>query len=207
MKPCARLLLLSAAMLVVGCGSTPPRERYYSMAPVQAAAPGGSATVITRRVVVGPVSVPESINRVELVVRRGEHRLELLELQRWAALPTSEVAHATAQALEAALADPATRVMVDSATIGPAAAQRVVIDVQRFDALLGQSLAFDASWRVLDTKGVLLASGQTRVVEAAKASADSAVNGEAEAVAAAAGRAIGQMARQIATALPAAPRP
>ena len=194
MKPCAPLLLLSAALLVVGCGSA-PRERYYSMAPAQTAGPANPTSAITQRIVVGPVSVPESINRIEIVVRRGEHRLELLELQRWAALPPSEVANATAQALEVALAQPGTRVMVDSAAIGQGPSQRVVIDVQRFDALLGQSLAFDASWRVLDAKGVALASGQTRVVEPA--------SGDAEAIAAAAGRAIAQMARQIAAALPA----
>jgi uncharacterized protein len=205
MKHSAAFLLLSAALLIGGCGSA-PRERYYSMAPAPTAAPAGAASVVTRRVVVGPVSVPESINRVEIVVRRGEHRLELLEMQRWAAPPASEVANATAQALEAALAQPGTRVVVDGATIGPAAAQRVVIDVQRFDAVLGQRLAFEASWRVLDAKGAQLASGQTRVIEPATADASGGLNGEAEAIAAAAGRAVAQMARQIALAMPPLPR-
>lgn len=201
MKPRAPFLLLSAALLA-GCGSA-PRDRYYSMTSAQSAGPAVPTAPITRRVVVGPVSVPEAVHRVEIVVRRGEHRLEVLDHERWAALPSNEIAHATAQTLEAALADPGTRVMVDSATIGPAAAQRVVIDVRRLDAVLGQSLAFDASWRVLDAKGKMLVSGQTRVIEAAVGKADAG----AEAIAAAAGRAVAQMAREIAAALPASTRP
>lgn len=198
MKPLPHLVLPVLALLLAACGSA-PRERLYSMSAAQAAAPAAPPAAITRRVVVGPVSVPEAVNRVEIVVRRGEHRLELLEFDRWAALPPSEIALATAQALEAALADAGTRVVVDAPSIGPPATQRVVIDVQRFDAVLGQSLGFEAAWRVIDARGALQASGQTRVLEPAP--------GGAESLAAAAGRATTQLARQVAATIAAPTRP
>lgn len=169
--------------------------------------PAGLATAIMRRLAVCPVSVPESNNRIEIVVRRGERRLELLDLRRWAALAPSEVTNAGAPALEVALAYPGTRVRVDGATIGTSAAQRVAIDVQHFDVLLGLRLVFDTSWPVLDAKSALLGSSQTRRGEPAMVSADGAVNGEAEAIAAAAGHVIGRMTNQIATERPAPTQP
>lgn len=196
MKPSTLLLMPAIALLLTACGSA-PRERMYSMSAAQGVAPAAPQAAITRRVVIGPVSVPEAVNRVEIVVRRGEHRLELLEFERWAALPPSEIALATAQALEAALADAGTRVAVDAPSIGPPATLRVVIDVQRFDAVLGQSLGFEATWRVIDARGALQASGQTRALEPAP--------GGAEGLAAAAGRATAQLARQVAAAMAAAP--
>ena len=78
-----------------------------------------------------------------------------------------------------------------------------MIDVRRFDAVLGESLAFDASWRVLDAKGKMPVSGQARVIKPAIGKADA----DAEAIAAAAGRAAAQMAREIAAALLASARP
>jgi hypothetical protein len=82
----ATLLLLSACSL----GTSPP-ERFFTLASEAPAAAPASATVAAYLVVVGPVTIPEIVDRPQLVTSAGANRVEIAEQARWAAPLKSEI--------------------------------------------------------------------------------------------------------------------
>ena len=71
-------------VLLAACSSSPPAQ-FYTLTPT--AGSGGESLVpapFVHAIAVGPVSVPEAVNRPQFVVRDGPNRLVVLELQRWA---------------------------------------------------------------------------------------------------------------------------
>ena len=79
--------------LVSGCASAP--SRFYTLSAESAATPSSS----NLSVVVGPVSVPASVDRPEIVVSTGPNQLRLEEFDRWASPLQDEIARAVAENL------------------------------------------------------------------------------------------------------------
>jgi uncharacterized protein len=70
---------LIVAALCAGCGSA-PKERFYTLAPAPGAMPPIAATAQPRTsVAIGPVKVPDALDRPQMVVREGPNRVEILE--------------------------------------------------------------------------------------------------------------------------------
>ena len=120
----ARLLLAGlAGLAVVGCSSAP--SRFYTL---DATATAGGGPAVHRAILVGPVSVPASVDRPELVVQVAPNRVDIDEFNRWAGPLGDSVARVVASNLATLLADP------DVAS-GPLASfvpdYRVTIDVER----------------------------------------------------------------------------
>jgi uncharacterized lipoprotein YmbA len=81
-----RTTALSLAFLLVflgGClGSSPP-SRFYLLSPLSSAEPlPGVRSEMA--IGIGPVVLPEYLNRTQIVTRTGDHRLQLAEFDRWA---------------------------------------------------------------------------------------------------------------------------
>lgn len=182
-------LIISIALIALvasGCSTAP--SRFYTLdstaAPV--AAP---ATRIA--VVVGPVSVPETVDRPEFVVQVASNQVDVEEFNRWAAPLGDGIARAVAGDLSTILGTP-------DVAVGPmanfAAAYRVTIDVQRFDSVQGQSATIDAMWTVHS-----IANGKTR---SGRTVASEPVQGDGfQALAAAHSRALAKVSGDIATAI------
>src|SRR5512135_1083107 len=76
---------LALAVLLCACGSTAP-SRFYTLSPVAVNAPmdrdplpQGGLTVG-----VGPVGIPDYLERPHIVTRNGDNGLDLAEYDRWA---------------------------------------------------------------------------------------------------------------------------
>ncbi|MFN6997893.1 MAG: membrane integrity-associated transporter subunit PqiC, partial [Aquincola tertiaricarbonis] len=131
MKP-LRATLLSAAVLLSACASSPP-PAWHSLLPEAASA--GAATALPAAAVgpsisVGRISVPEAVDRSPLVVAQGSG-LAVLDGQRWVEPVKAQLPRAMALLL-------AERLPGATVTAWPAAgvAQpdwRLGADVQRFD--------------------------------------------------------------------------
>ena len=189
-------LILLAAMLCAGCGSA-PKERFYTLAP----APGGAQTAAANAqarysVAIGPVRVPDAVDRPQMVVREGPNRVEILEQQRWAGSLRSEISRALAAGVGAALPD--AQVSVGDSQAGRNALYRVAIDVERFDAALNDSVSVQAVWTVRQEGSTVPRSGRYNATEPTGP-------GGHEAIAAAYARALAGMSTVIADALRAAP--
>jgi hypothetical protein len=185
-----RLLIAVVAAAAAGCGTSAP-SRFYTLASTATAEGAPSARA---GVMVGPVSVPASVDRSEFVVQVAPNRVEIDEFNRWAAPLGESIARTVAGDLAALLGTP------DVATAPFANFDpdyRVTIDVQRFDSVQGESALVDAVWAVRATAGGKTRSGRTVAREP--------LQGEGfDALAAAHSRALAKLSADIAAAIRAA---
>jgi len=186
--------LLAAALVALaagGCGTSAP-PRFYTLdstAAADAAAPAAGYGVI-----VGPVSVPGSVDRPEFVVQVAPNRVTIDEFNRWAEPLGEGIARTVAGDLAALLRTPDVAV-APFANFAPT--YRVTINVQRFDSLPGESVLVEAVWAVRRTQGGETRSGRTVAREA--------VDGKGfDALAAAHSRALAFLSEDIAAAIRAA---
>jgi uncharacterized lipoprotein YmbA len=155
-------LAVVVAALCAGCGSA-PKERFYTLAPASgalppAASPAAVASQPRTSVAIGPVRVPDAVDRPQMVVREGPNRVEILEQQRWAGSLRSEIARALVAGVGERLPD--VQVSAGDSQAGRSAAYRVAVDVERFDATLNDSVSVQALWSVRRDSGAAVASGR-----------------------------------------------
>ena len=173
--------------LAAGCASSPPTHFYTLAATAQPA-----AVASTRVVAVGPVTLPALVDRPQIVVSTGPNAVRLDELNRWASPLQDNVARVVADNLAARLGSP--RVHLFAQSSGSAAQYRVLIDVQRFASIPGESAQLDALWTVRRMRDGATQSGRVQRSEA--------VTGQSyEALAAAHSRALDALSGDLADAL------
>jgi uncharacterized protein len=78
-----RPLLLTLMVLALGgCAGTSPSTHFYALEPAPVAAPVVAHPDLA--VGLGPVTLPDSLDRPQILVRPGPYRRELSEFDRWA---------------------------------------------------------------------------------------------------------------------------
>jgi len=149
------LLLRSTALSLVvslvvlgGClgGSSPP-SRFYLLSPLppsEAAAAAASGVAIG----VGPVTIPEYLNRGQIVTRTGENRLELAEFDRWAEPLQKNLARVLVLNLSTLLSTD--RVALHPWNRSTLMDYQVIVDVGRFEAGPDGAASLLARWSIVD---------------------------------------------------------
>jgi uncharacterized lipoprotein YmbA len=181
-----RIVIALLAALAAGCSTAP--SRFYSLAST-ATADGTQSTPAT--VMVGPVTIPASVDQPEFVVQVAPNRVEVDEFNRWVSPLNDSIARAVAGDLVVLLGTP------DVASSGLAnftPDYRVTIDVQRFESVQGQAATIEAVWTVRKTAGGQIRSGRTVAREPAQGKGF-------DALAAAHSQALAKMSGDIATAI------
>jgi uncharacterized lipoprotein YmbA len=145
-----RTLLVVAATVGAGCAGSPPQ--FYTLSANGAAAPPAAPTC---SVTVGPVSLPEIVDRPQFVVRVAENQVELAEHARWAEPLKGAIPRVIAANLTHALSD--ARVSANS-TDGD---YRVLVEIQRFESVRGDAVTIDALWSVRPPKGAAARAGRS----------------------------------------------
>ncbi len=79
MRPLRGLFCLALLLTVAGCGST-PQSNYYLLSSPVSTLPSGSEPSIG----IGPITMPEYLNRNSMVFLRSENELEIASFERWA---------------------------------------------------------------------------------------------------------------------------
>jgi uncharacterized lipoprotein YmbA len=175
---CAGALL--SALLLTACG-TPPQERFFTLAsepPSQVSFNSASPAFV---VMVGPVTVPDVVDRPQLVLRTSPSRVEILEQARWAAPLKNEIARVVADHLARLL--PGARAATSAERASGTPDYRVLIDIQRFDSAPQEGATIQASWTVRPQNGSAL-TGRSLVSEPAGAGYDALVAAHSRALAA-----------------------
>ncbi len=199
----AAILGALAGLLVAGgCFSPrPDSSKFFVLAPVGAAAansmaPAGLAASSGSTVGIGPIKLPEYLDRDEVVTRVGPNRLKLSDKDQWAEPLDNNFKQVFAQDLTQSLG-------THSITFYPwpgttRVAYQVRIDVYRFETDLSANAQLVAHWQVLDGSGKLLYASDSNLSEQTQ---------PGESVAAALSRTVDGLARQIASAIQSLPNP
>lgn len=183
--------LLPALIVCAGlaaCGGGSPPARFFTLGGEAAA--GAAPIAAEYSIVVGPVTIPELVDRPQLVVRSSANRVDILEQARWAAPLESEIPRVLAAELARILPDARTASSAQRAATTPD--YRVAIDVQRFDTTPNEGAAIEALWSVRPTTGAPV-TGRSSVREPAGAAPEDLV--------AAHSRALSAVARDIAASI------
>ena len=183
----AAILLL----LVAACSPTSPTQ-FYTLSSMQLPPrdPIGPKTVVG----VGPVTLPEYLDRPQIVTRASGNRVMLADFNSWAEPINAMFVRVLVENLSLVLAS-------DNVIVLPQRRPmrldyQVEVDVARFDADLGGRALLDARWRVFGRDGDrLVDEGRSTIVAPAEAP------GDYDAVVAAMSTALGQMSAAIANAI------
>ena len=141
----ALLWLGVAALAGTGCLGSSPASRFYTLSTLPShEGQGGGGGGPALRVRVAPVTLPEGVDRPQMVRRTGENTVVVDEFDRWVEPLDALLRSTLVQDLGALV--PEAQVLGD-AVPGLAADRTVVVAVNRLD-LSGQ-LVLDAVWFVL----------------------------------------------------------
>jgi uncharacterized protein len=185
---CALLFVLS------GCAAT-PNSRFYLLEAMGSSPARGEMTPLDAAISIGlgPVSLPEYLDRPQIVTRSSQSRVQLAEFDRWAEPLSGNVSRTLAENLSFLLQN-------DSVVPFPwpgsmDVTYQVVVEVYRFDGILGDKAWLDAQWSIQGKKAKsLFALKRSTFVEP--------VSGLSfEAMVAAQSRALGNLSREIASTL------
>ncbi|MBU0750867.1 MAG: PqiC family protein [Gammaproteobacteria bacterium] len=141
-------LVLSLALLA-GC-ETPAKTRYYTLS-------GGAAALSTQaaksdyRVAIGPVTVPEALDRLQIVLRVAPNRYEISDTDGWSAPLKREIPRVVAEVVAQRL--PAAHVAAHLQHGGQGADYQVLIDVVRLESIPNDSTVLEATWSVTSSTG------------------------------------------------------
>ena len=190
-------LLLAALVSVAGCG-TPAKLNYYTLSAQPASPPAVASASRALNVYVGPITIPEAVDRPQMVMRIDANRVELVELERWAEPLKAAIPRFIADTLARELATSTVMTSRQSATL--TFDYRVAVDVQRFDFSAGDGAAIDALWTIRTASETVPRTGRSEAREPTAAR-------DSQAMAAAQSRALEKVAREIAAAIRGMERP
>jgi len=187
-----RALALAGLMLFLAACLTAQKDRFYTLnAPESPTAPAsGAASGYT--VAVGPVTVPEIVDRPQIVVGVAPNEVTLYEQHRWAAPLQSDIARVIVANLAQQLGT--ARVWSAPAAARPTADYQVLVDVRRFDSMPGEAVVVDALCLIRSAAGSDAKLGRSLVREPTSGSG-------IDALVAAHSRALTRVSQDIATAL------
>lgn len=154
--------LLGIVLLVLAACAAPVKSRYYTLSdtpPATTAAHAASAY----RVGIGPVTVPEVLDRAQMMLRVAPNRYAIADGESWATPLKREVTQAVARQVGMRL--PAARVTTYFQHGGQDAEYRVAIEVLRFEAVPGNSVTLEAVWTVRNRAGERLRESRTVSLE------------------------------------------
>jgi uncharacterized lipoprotein YmbA len=182
----AQLVSIALMTFAAGCSTAP--SRFYSLSSTSTA-DGAAATPAS--VMVGPVTIPASVDQPEFVVQVAPNRVEVDEFNRWVSPLNDGIARAVAGDLVVLLGS---QDVASSQLANFTPDYRVTIDVQRFETNRGQGVTVEAVWTVRKTASGATRSGRTVASETAQGQGY-------DALAAAHSQAIAKMSGDIAAAI------
>lgn len=175
-----RLRTVAASILVgslAGCASPTASEHFYALNDGGAviASPGASASAATERpgIVVSAVTIPELVDRPQIVTRDSTNRVIVSEQNLWAESIRSGFARTLAARVATAMNDAGRPVQVGAYPQTSIAdpVLRVTVDLVRFDAVPNGEAIVDALWTIRRPSDGLVRNGHT-VASAAIAGTD-----------------------------------
>jgi uncharacterized lipoprotein YmbA len=155
----SHLLSIAFIAAATGCGAS-PAARFYILG---STATADDTPTARYAVMVGPVSIPASVDRPQFVVQVAPNRVAVDEFNRWAAPLSDSIARAVAGNLAVLLGTPDVSTTL-LANFDPA--YRVAIAVQRFESTQGEAALIDAVWVVRKSADGKTRSGRTVAREA-----------------------------------------
>jgi uncharacterized lipoprotein YmbA len=185
------MLLLCLSLSVTGCGVSPP-VRLYVLSPVRQAMTGPAPVFPPGTVIaIGPVTIPDYLDRPQVVITRTDNRIQAGEFDRWAGSLSSEVTRTISEDLSAILGG---NVSVASWRRHIPFTARIAVEIIRFDIVSGQ-VRLKAQWTLYGRDGKQFLGMRESVVD------EPVTGGDVASGVAAMSRALYTLSREVAAGL------
>jgi hypothetical protein len=153
MRRTGRLFSFAAiALLAAGClgpGTTQSPRLFVLTATALPASAEASASSL--RLGVGPVDLPERLNRLQILTLAGPNEVKISQFSQWAEPLDKSVNRVLAENLSRLI--PTNQVFLYPWSTRTAVDFQVEIDVIRFEGQIGDQVSLAARWRLLDSSG------------------------------------------------------
>ena len=188
----AFLMFFAVPIILSGCATSPP-SKFYALNAVKAQDVSGQVTTAPHIVLVavGPIQIPEYLDRPQIVTRTAQNDLTFNEFDRWGGSLRDDIERVLIEDLSGLLASNGAAVLSwQRRTTG---GYRVPVEVNRFDAVPGGSVLLKATWGIASHDG-------TKVFLTQAFSINQALSGnDYNTVVAGMSQALGALSQEIAT--------
>ena len=142
------LVAMSTALLLTGCGSSSPRVAFYTLNPLTAMQVEAKTPATDQKlsIGVGPVEIPEMLDRPQIVTRSGPNKLNVDEFHRWAGRLDENLAGVLAENISLLLATDQVAVYPWQTDFKPR--YRVALKIRYFEGQWGKDVILEAIWSV-----------------------------------------------------------
>jgi hypothetical protein len=139
-------------LLLNACGTSPP-AKFYTLTPLPIQIQTEKAVINEKNkfIAIGPIEIPEYIDRVEIVTRAEENRLMISEFALWGGSIKTDISRVLVENVGSFLAGDGVAVLAWKTNMTES--YRVPVIFSRFDASAGGNMILKAQWAVLDKEG------------------------------------------------------
>ncbi|MCZ6873654.1 MAG: PqiC family protein [bacterium] len=147
------VMILSVYLISLGGCTTTPPTNFYILTPLPSAESLGPATVAAGgpSIGIGPVTLPQYLDRPQIVTRASRARLKLGEFDQWAAPLKDIVASVLAENLSMLMSTD--RIAVYPWPRSTTIDYQITVDVTRFDGEMGGEVLLLARWSIVGKDG------------------------------------------------------
>lgn len=140
-------------LFLTACGTSPP-ARFYTLSPISV--PISSEKTIlhdkNKVIAIGPIEIPEYLDRIEIVTRANGYQLMISEFDLWGGSIKTDISRVLVENIATLLGIDNLAVIVWKTTMSES--YRVPVIISQFDGIPGGSLSLKAQWAVLDKDGI-----------------------------------------------------
>ena len=193
------LAIVIVGLLLVACTATKP-SRFYTLSSLPddgAAATGAASSELA--IGVGPISLPNYLDRPEMVTRTTPNEFQLAEFDRWGESLGNVFPRVMAENLSVLLATD--QVVLLPRRRSTAIDYQVEVQVTRFDADVGGPAVLAARWELFDNRGKSLVVNRSTFTEAVAGDSETAGGEDYGSVATAMSKTVAALSREIASAI------
>ena len=157
--------------VAAGCASS-PASRFYTLSPMENPQPAPSDSSQAGRIIValGPVSIPDYMDRPQIVTRSGRNKAVVNEFDRWTGSLEDDITRVLTENLSSSLPADLFRVVrwAPSVQAHLQIEYRVTIDLMRIELSPAGPVSLRAQWTVVneETKSLVMAR-ETNISETA----------------------------------------
>jgi uncharacterized lipoprotein YmbA len=186
------IVVTFTALLLTGCGSSSPKVAFYTLNPLTAmqAEEKTPATDQKLSIGVGPVEIPQMLDRPQIVTRSGPNKLNVDEFNRWAGRLDESFAGVLAENISLLLGTDQVAVYPWQTDFKPR--YRIALKIRYFEGQWGKDVILEAIWSVSSQQ-----SQQSHTQRKSVINEPLSPEPDYEALVAAHSRAIAQLSREI----------
>jgi uncharacterized lipoprotein YmbA len=186
------LAVTFTTLLLAGCGGSSQRVEFYTLNPLTDMQAKANSPAADQKlsIGVGPVEIPEILDRPQIVTRSGPNKLNIDEFHRWAGRIDESFAQVLAENISLLLATDQVAVYPWQTDFKPR--YRIALKIAYFVGQWGKDVLLEATWSVSSQQ-----SQQTHTQRKSVINEPLSPEPDYEALVAAHSRAIAQLSREI----------